>query len=41
MFLCAYKKMNTVEYITELVKDKSPEEALAALAAAFPGQVVF
>jgi phosphoadenosine phosphosulfate reductase len=33
--------MNTVESITALVAGKSPEEALAALAEAFPGQVVF
>lgn len=33
--------MNTIESITTLVKDKSPEKALAALAAEFPGQVVF
>ncbi len=33
--------MHTIESITTLVKDKSPEEALAALAAEFPGQVVF
>ncbi len=41
MCLCGYKKMNTVESITELVAGKSPEEALAVLAKAFPGQVVF
>jgi phosphoadenosine phosphosulfate reductase len=34
-------KMNTVESITTLVDGKSPEEALAVLAEAFPGQVVF
>jgi len=33
--------MKTIESITALIKDKSPEEALAALAQAFPGQVVF
>lgn len=33
--------MKTIESITALINDKSPEEALAALAQAFPGQVVF
>lgn len=33
--------MHTIEFITTLVKGKSPEEALAILAAEFPGQVVF
>ncbi len=33
--------MNTIENITTLVNGKSPEEALAALAEAFPGELVF
>lgn len=33
--------MNTIESITALVNGKSPEEALAILAAEFPGKVVF
>ena len=33
--------MNAIETITPLVEGKTPEEALAALVAAFPGQVVF
>lgn len=33
--------MHTVESITALVSGKTPEEALAALAEAFPGELVF